>query len=1007
MSRPSQSPSIFSSRWFLTVVVAAGMSGMFYCYSLAMRPLLKSPLETKAIHAVGWQPPINRPRENREIAIEHLSEQSWAADAKYQLRNKETYIYTNEWEQIEDGQAIRFHPFAMVIKSKNGKRPLTVVAESAYVRFQSKFSPTTPNPGKIISGALQGAVHIKGADGLVLDGRNFSFSESAQRIWSDHNVSFAFQEHYGKAMGIELELIPDKNPKKGSMLEVVGIRSIRLRRNVDMHLQTDTKKTDSVKPSTMKGVAEIAKHQSRMVQIRSAGSFDFSSTDNTAAFLQDVQVFQLTGQNQYDSLRCDRLTLFFKEKKKPLKKQHKNLQVVASEKNLPEKKASERKRRFQGISSNLEFQRLVAEGKNVLLISQKNDLKAKMNELIYDSTTRVVQLLHSKNVEVLQGLSQMRSPKITLLNDEKNRVQSVLCDGAGQMEHYDKKTGKLQFAVQWKEQLKKFPDAKSDLDIIELKKDVLLREPPRMMGLAANYMRLWVNRQATSSNRQSTERQSELRPQRILAIDNVAMLSPEMQAETDRLEIWFEQRETLPVAKEDSQQTNQQKQNKRTSPLFSPEEQPGNSANNNDKTLQTTKEPIQIDSKLIRVRVLRTKDGKQSQVAEVWAEGKVKVTQEHEGKEKPLSISGRRMHVVNHSEKSQNITIYGKPAHIFDRGMHMEGDEVHLDRKNNKAWIEGAGLLELPIERSLEGEKLKKTEMLDVLWKEKMVFDGQTANFYGDVSTEMDDSRLLCQHMEVQLTNRISFSETANSKERQKTEIKNIICQDGVKVKSREYLKNKLQSLREAGFWKLTVNQLTGKSIAEGPGWITVWRRGDGKPMRTSAIRTVQANQPVKTKKRKKWEYLRVDFSGKTSGNMKDRFTTFRNRVRVVYGPVDKPGVVIDSDKLPENAGWMRCKTLQLTQHEKTKTKKAYLEMVARGNAELDGNEFHARADSISFDESKDLYVLRSIGKQKATIWRQTNIAGDYSRADAQRMEFIPSRNKLKLDRTTGLQGVQ
>ena len=122
---------------------------------------------------------------------------------------------------------------------------------------------------------------------------------------------------------------------------------------------------------------------------------------------------------------------------------------------------------------------------------------------------------------------------------------------------------------------------------------------------------------------------------------------------------------------------------------------------------------------------------------------------------------------------------------------------------------------------------------------------------------------------------------------------------------------------------------------------------------------------------------------------------------------LDKPDETIDSDDLPKNAGWMRCKTLQLTQHEKTDTEKAYLEMIARGNAELDGNQFHARADMISFDESKDLYMLRSVGKQKATIWRQSTPGGDYSQADAQRMEFIPSRNKLKLDRATGLQGVQ
>ena len=77
--------------------------------------------------------------------------------------------------------------------------------------------------------------------------------------------------------------------------------------------------------------------------------------------------------------------------------------------------------------------------------------------------------------------------------------------------------------------------------------------------------------------------------------------------------------------------------------------------------------------------------------------------------------------------------------------------------------------------------------------------------------------------------------------------------------------------------------------------------------------------------------------------------------------------------------------------------------MLGSGNAELEGRTFHARADTISFDESKGLYVLRSLGNSKATIWRQKQVGGEYSRADAQRMEFVPSRNQLKLDQAISL----
>ena len=313
-------------------------------------------------------------------------------------------------------------------------------------------------------------------------------------------------------------------------------------------------------------------------------------------------------------------------------------------------------------------------------------------------------------------------------------------------------------------------------------------------------------------------------------------------------------------------------------------EQPVSADNKTDDKKE--RHPIAIQSKLIRVRVLRSKDGKQSHVAEVWTEGDVKVTQKRGNSKKPLQVAGEKMHVVNQSEDSQVLTIFGKPAQIHDGGMHMEGEEIHLDRKNNKAWIEGAGLLELPIDKSFDGKKLDQPELLDVIWKEKMVFDGETASFYGDVKTQLDKSSMQCQHMEVQLTKRISFAESESNEERQNTKIKSIVCRDGVEVESLEYLDSKLQSIRKASFFQLTVDQLTGKSVAEGPGWIKIWRRSDGKAIRNPAIRTVQANQPVKKEEQKKWEYLRVDFAGKTSGNLKDRMSTFRDRVRVVYGPV-------------------------------------------------------------------------------------------------------------------------
>ncbi len=165
----------------------------------------------------------------------------------------------------------------------------------------------------------------------------------------------------------------------------------------------------------------------------------------------------------------------------------------------------------------------------------------------------------------------------------------------------------------------------------------------------------------------------------------------------------------------------------------------------------------------------------------------------------------------------------------------------------------------------------------------------------------------------------------------------------------------------------------------------------------------MRANRPLAADTAE-WEYTRIKFDGEMEGNTNDRITTFHDRVRVVYGPVAHPNDEIDEDQepLPKDAGWMRCDTLQLTQHPESKKQAAYFDMVATGNTELDGRSFHALAHTVTYDESKGLYVLTGDGKRDAKIWRETMPGGPRSEQPAQRMEFNPAKNELKIDRASG-----
>ena len=99
--------------------------------------------------------------------------------------------------------------------------------------------------------------------------------------------------------------------------------------------------------------------------------------------------------------------------------------------------------------------------------------------------------------------------------------------------------------------------------------------------------------------------------------------------------------------------------------------------------------------------------------------------------------------------------------------------------------------------------------------------------------------------------------------------------------------------------------------------------------------------------------------------------------------------------------------SLQILQRKEPNGQKPFVELEAKGNAKLEGRTFNARADEITFDESKELYTLRATGNRQATIWRQSTLNGEPSEASAKIWRFIPSTNFLKADQSTGIRGTQ
>ena len=1029
-------------RALLTLSSACSLFGLYMLYASLVGRMIAAPSINGPHNPRGSHRP-NGPIESIAQARAHLGSNSWAANAKYKIRTANAFVYFEQWTPDDSDKGVRSKPFGVrfkpfaVIWIQQGKQedeaPLVISSESAYIKFASKFDFTDPNPGRIIGGALEGSVRITGPDALAIKGRNFHFTEESMRIWSGDSVEFAYGPHTGSAHGFQVKLIADEVARRDEKLAASGIESIQLLQRVKMNL-----------------VSEDRKRQPIDVKLQSAGSFEFVVETNNATFENRVSVrsHRRNQPAEFNQLTCDLLTLDFEPnaaEPDPAKRPsdadptHKAGEIDANPgpaaKALrasmgPVTNGERSSGRFQGLEADLSLQRMHAWGPKVVLTSKANELRARMTDLVYDAHTKVAVMTGRNSVYVTQRTSEMSSPEITLMYDEdESTISSVLCRGSGWLEYYDAETQKIAFSARWSKQLRKYPDRHSDLDILEIKQQVLLRQPEQQMGLAGEFIKVWIDRKISRTAKGTNSKPANrFRLRRLLALKDVAMVSPEMNAETQRLEVWVE--EGLPRQTATAEPVR----------LFSPRRETTDAhPRPNSGSEAKPNNPIEVSADLIRVQIVQgpqqqEPERQETQVAQIWNLGNVEVKQRHQPGQQPLRMTGDQLHVVNRNEHDQLLHVYGKPAHIRGRRMHIEGRELHLDRAGNVAWVTGPGLLELPVERTLEGEELEESQLLDIWWKEQMRFDGRTAHFFGDVRSVLNNNRtqsqMSCQEMQVFLTKKYSFSEEIPQGDADdEIEIDHVVCKEGVEFKSKEYEANRLVSIRQGRFVEFLLNPLTGKTEAQGPGLITSWRRGEGKRPALSPFTTVKANKPLQPNIAD-WEYTQIGFSGTMSGRMSRRFrrtakqrsdtqmdatrqftalrnrVVFRSRVEIVYGPVERPLETIEADDPPKDGGWMRCRTLTLTQHRKNETSTAYVELFASGNAEFAGRSFSGQADTISYDESKNLFILRSLGSQPASIWRQTQIGGDPSKFNAQRMEFIPP-NQLKFDRTTGLEGLR
>ena len=81
--------------------------------------------------------------------------------------------------------------------------------------------------------------------------------------------------------------------------------------------------------------------------------------------------------------------------------------------------------------------------------------------------------------------------------------------------------------------------------------------------------------------------------------------------------------------------------------------------------------------------------------------------------------------------------------------------------------------MQLPVKQSAEPGRQERTTPFDVVWQNKMHFDGKMATFLGTVRSKMDDGQekteVRCRQMGVTLSKPFSFTQEHKTKDRRRS----------------------------------------------------------------------------------------------------------------------------------------------------------------------------------------------------------------------------------------------
>ena len=1005
-----------------TVLVGIALMTLYVGYSQLTAPWLKIEQKQQRIMVSSSAP------ENSPVFLERaemwFKEDPWVKNANARFGGGSRFMYFQNHELFNDDRSIKVDPIAMLWEEDKSDVPYTLTATSAQLDASTKFRLDTNEFGPISSGQLLGDVRITGPDGLRIEGRTFSVSNNALKVTTSQPVRFWWGVHSGIAQsGAEIDLMSSGDVKNQGLMSITDVERISLLGRVECDLFFPGKD----------GRGEAVK-----LKINAAGGFEFfvptlqatfrGATNRKVLWDNQVLVERPTISGGLDRLFCSTLTLQF--------------QPAVRE------AAVEQKR-----STKLQLASIQAEGSNVIYTSPEQDVTATMTWLRYIIEERVMRLSgghtpstgRPKPVRIYQKRSMLTATHVVAALDVHNQIHTIQCSGSGRIEPSDLPSAatpsenESSFGAEWTESLtiRQSPEQKVILKGRAKISQANTEEAEQGMSLSGDLIEMRgtrVSDAATPATGIHGPRQksgmdlSRINPKELTAAGNVVMNHRGVTGHIlKKLTVSFAEDSAGSDSADKVRMVSQSKD--RTDPTDA----------------QGTTEFF-CDTARASINFMRGADRKASgSWNDVWLIGKVKI--EHVGvkKDSDFAAEGNALSAKSGFSEIGEISLFGDPAEARLATRRIEGPRIDLRERLNgttgverEASVVGSGSLRFVNENGLDGKPLQKPSLVEIYWTDSMTYSDDTASFIGNIRAVMTNSvdhkvELTCASMKIHFIQDMQFQPGNRQKNMLKAAsastdsengpIERIECNSKVVVDIDQMKNGVVESRNHAEFSDLTVNMITGVFEATGSGSsgiIESTHPNSKDTPRTTPRAVARANTPVSTPT-DAFVFVQARFIGSIEGNYKQRFVQLKQHVRGVFGPVRQMGdrIVLDGlnvNELPPNTGSMRCENLSFSQIESSDSEgAAQFSMVAESNTadgaggthspcHLESNEISGDADRITYDSSKQQFILRADKGRQATVsYRRTPGAAPET-LSGQQFEYYRDRNQLRASEITGVQ---